>query len=270
MRGGLNQYLNIEPFLSRQRRIRLSARANRTSSRGGGEDRIGTGPPRARTEVIYVDLGYWAISGSIHPKGGPVSWGINSAVFRGAGGVSYPMGLVATSDAKYLKPGPGCRAISRLARARKGRLKIITGGGGGELPDGVSGNFRASPRGARSIICPCARFLRTDQGLHHHRSRFTSFCAPIKVKIICPCARFLRTDSGLHVSVINRGMQGYLARKKPPPPPRLYSSSMPNALCWCYGGGVFSCVRGTPVHAHRLFVVSLTPRLCTLHSSHPI
>jgi len=25
------------------------------------EDRIGTGPPRARTEVIYVDLGYWAI-----------------------------------------------------------------------------------------------------------------------------------------------------------------------------------------------------------------
>ena len=27
---------------------------------GGGEDRIGTGPPRARTEVICVDLGYWA------------------------------------------------------------------------------------------------------------------------------------------------------------------------------------------------------------------
>ena len=25
------------------------------------EDRIGTGPPRARTEVVYVDLGYWAI-----------------------------------------------------------------------------------------------------------------------------------------------------------------------------------------------------------------
>ena len=24
-------------------------------------DRIGTGPPRARTQVIYVDLGYWAI-----------------------------------------------------------------------------------------------------------------------------------------------------------------------------------------------------------------
>ena len=29
------------------------------------EDRIGTGPPRARTEVIYVDLGYRAISGSV-------------------------------------------------------------------------------------------------------------------------------------------------------------------------------------------------------------
>ena len=26
------------------------------------EDRIGTGPPRARTEVISVDLEYWAIS----------------------------------------------------------------------------------------------------------------------------------------------------------------------------------------------------------------
>ena len=24
------------------------------------EDRIGTGPPRARTQVIYVDLRYWA------------------------------------------------------------------------------------------------------------------------------------------------------------------------------------------------------------------
>ena len=51
---------------------------------GGCEDRIGTGPPRARTEVIYVDFGYWAISGSIHPKGDPRSWGINSSVFRGA------------------------------------------------------------------------------------------------------------------------------------------------------------------------------------------
>ena len=29
------------------------------------EDRIGTGPPRARTEVICVDLGYWAVSGII-------------------------------------------------------------------------------------------------------------------------------------------------------------------------------------------------------------
>jgi len=31
---------------------------------------------------MYVDLGYWAISGSIHPKGHPRSWGINSSVFR--------------------------------------------------------------------------------------------------------------------------------------------------------------------------------------------
>ena len=40
--------------------------------RGGDnlcEDRIGTGPPRARTEVIYVDLGYWAISGRIYTVG---------------------------------------------------------------------------------------------------------------------------------------------------------------------------------------------------------
>ena len=39
----------------------------------------GTGPPRARTGIIYVDLGYWAMSGSIHPKGDPASWGINSS-----------------------------------------------------------------------------------------------------------------------------------------------------------------------------------------------
>ena len=28
-----------------------------------------------RTKVIYVDLGYWAILDSIHPKGDPASWG---------------------------------------------------------------------------------------------------------------------------------------------------------------------------------------------------
>ena len=39
--------------------------------KGVCEDRLGTGPPRARTEVIYVDLGCWAISGSIHPKWDP-------------------------------------------------------------------------------------------------------------------------------------------------------------------------------------------------------
>ena len=27
------------------------------------EVRVWTGPPRARTKVIYADLGYWAISG---------------------------------------------------------------------------------------------------------------------------------------------------------------------------------------------------------------
>ena len=46
------------------------------------EDRIGTGPPRSRTKVVYVKLGYWACSGSIHPKGDPVLWRINSSVFR--------------------------------------------------------------------------------------------------------------------------------------------------------------------------------------------
>ena len=37
------------------------------------EDRVGTGPPRVKTEVIYVDLRYWSISGSIHSKGDPAS-----------------------------------------------------------------------------------------------------------------------------------------------------------------------------------------------------
>ena len=32
---------------------------------------IGTGPPRARTEVSHVDSGHWAVSGSIHPKVDP-------------------------------------------------------------------------------------------------------------------------------------------------------------------------------------------------------
>jgi len=54
------------------------------------EDRIGTGPPRARTNVIYVDLGCWAISGSIHPKGDPRSWGINSSVSKDRIGTGPP------------------------------------------------------------------------------------------------------------------------------------------------------------------------------------
>ena len=46
------------------------------------EDRIGTGPPRARTQVIYVDLGYLAISESILQEGDPASWGRNTSVSR--------------------------------------------------------------------------------------------------------------------------------------------------------------------------------------------
>ena len=44
-----------------------------TCTRGGScEDRVGTGSPWARTEVMYVDLGYLAISGLIHPQEDPV------------------------------------------------------------------------------------------------------------------------------------------------------------------------------------------------------
>jgi len=42
--------------------------------RGHCGDRIGTGPPRARTKVIDVDLG-----------SSPASWGIKSPVFRDTG-----------------------------------------------------------------------------------------------------------------------------------------------------------------------------------------
>ena len=38
------------------------------SQQGRGEDRIGTGPPRSRTQVIHVDLRYWANLGSFHPE----------------------------------------------------------------------------------------------------------------------------------------------------------------------------------------------------------
>ena len=34
--------------------------------------------------AIYIDLGYWAISGSIDPEGVPAWWGINSSMFRPA------------------------------------------------------------------------------------------------------------------------------------------------------------------------------------------
>ena len=49
------------------------------------EDRIGTGPPRTRTEVIHVDLGHWTVSSWIHPEGDPISWGINSSVVKEGG-----------------------------------------------------------------------------------------------------------------------------------------------------------------------------------------
>ena len=41
-------------------------------------NRIETGPPRVRTAVMYVDLGCWIVSGSIHPKEDPTSWRISS------------------------------------------------------------------------------------------------------------------------------------------------------------------------------------------------
>ena len=43
------------------------------------------GPASGENISRYVDLGYWAISGSIHPKGDPASWGISSSVFRAEG-----------------------------------------------------------------------------------------------------------------------------------------------------------------------------------------
>ena len=51
----------------------------------GCEDGIWTDPPLARTDVIYVNLGYWTISGSINRKGDPASWEINSSVLRWVG-----------------------------------------------------------------------------------------------------------------------------------------------------------------------------------------
>ena len=47
------------------------------------EDRIGTGPPRARTEIIHVDLGFGAIPGSI-----------KSSVLRRRAGRGAPRGVV--------------------------------------------------------------------------------------------------------------------------------------------------------------------------------
>ena len=66
----------------------------------GCADRIGTGPPQARTEVIYVDLEYWAVSGLIHPGGDLASRGTDSSVFRVA------LDLVRAPGARW-----GCKAI---------------------------------------------------------------------------------------------------------------------------------------------------------------
>ena len=49
------------------------------------EDRIGTGPSRARTEVIYANLGYWAISGSI--QGDPGAEGTPDVDIEPGGGL---------------------------------------------------------------------------------------------------------------------------------------------------------------------------------------
>ena len=70
------------------------------------EVRIGTGPPRARTEVIHADLGHWAVSGSIHPR--PIS--VQKLEFRVSGlglsvsGVRYRVWGVACGV-----QGAGCR-----------------------------------------------------------------------------------------------------------------------------------------------------------------
>ena len=48
---------------------------------GDCQDRIGMGPPRARTRVIYVDLGYRAVSGPPYKEG---VYGVRMVV-RGSG-----------------------------------------------------------------------------------------------------------------------------------------------------------------------------------------
>ena len=81
------------------------------------EDRLGTGPPRARTEVIYVDLGYWVISGSITPKGDPASWGINPSVFSPSRVPSTPGPYRHTSPVRKRTPiGPYRRPMPRVLR----------------------------------------------------------------------------------------------------------------------------------------------------------
>ena len=57
----LTPHLAWQATTSGVSRHTTTARLSSPPSAISFEDRIGTGPPRARTEVIYVDLGYWAI-----------------------------------------------------------------------------------------------------------------------------------------------------------------------------------------------------------------
>ena len=54
----LQQALNLSPIGAGLALVYVLALAHLRSS---CEDRIGAGPPRARTEVIYVDLGYFGL-----------------------------------------------------------------------------------------------------------------------------------------------------------------------------------------------------------------
>ena len=54
-------------------------------------------------------------------------------------------------------------------------------------------------------------------------------------------------------------IQGYLPHKNlPAPPPGPYSSRMPRALWWSYGGGGVAYQRGTPVHRKEALSWDLT------------
>ena len=62
--GLSSMLLSLSPrhtFLARSARaVQIQTVCNSLATGLQCEDRIGTGPPRAKIEVIYVDLGYWA------------------------------------------------------------------------------------------------------------------------------------------------------------------------------------------------------------------